>query len=73
MSAHDLHIWEATNDPGEPTCINGNANRSDGFSLSLYRDDEGVIIGGVISTEGGIVDAFGYIHAGEYLAEVQSR
>lgn len=64
----DLHIWEATNDPGEPTCVVGNREDS-GYSLTLYRDERGSIVGGLAATpEGYIETAFGLIHAGEYLA-----
>lgn len=65
----DLHIWEAENDPGQPTCVNGNGK--EGFSLTLYRDEFGAIIGGIVSDDDGVVTAFGYVHSGEYLAEVK--
>lgn len=63
----DLHIWEAENDPGQPTCVNG----EEGFSLTLYRDKSGAIIGGIVSDDDGVVTAFGYVHSGEYLAEAK--
>lgn len=66
----NLHIWEATNAPGEPTCLNGNGGDS-GYSLSLYRDTDGSILGGIISDEDGVVTAFGYVHSSEYLAEAK--
>lgn len=65
----DLHIWEAENAPGQPTCVSG--NDKEGFSLTLYRDESGAILGGIVVSDDGVVTAFGYVHSGEYLAEVK--
>ena len=61
-----LMVWEASNSPGEPVCVSNNSDG--GFSLNLYLDEVGDIVGVTVHEQDAFVMAVGMVPA-EVLVE----